>query len=177
MFNKEDYFLIGTLVKTRGVSGELIINPGNLNLKDIEEMESVFIEFDGLLVPFFIDHITSKGSTSVSVKFDSIDTEDQAAEYINCKVYSTSLHKMEEEPLLDQAKSLKGFQVVDQKFGNLGIIDEFLDVSNNPLFKIKKGTREILLPVNEEFIIDIDEHKRIITVQTPEGLVDLYSNQ
>ena len=176
MLNKEDYFLLGTLVKTHGVSGELIINLGNLNYKNIQEMESVFIEFDGLLVPFFIEHVTAKGTSAVAVKFDGIDVEDQASEFINCKVYSTSLLEMEGDSVLTYAKSLQGFQVVDQKLGNLGVIYEFLDVSNNPLFKIKKGQRELLLPVNDEFIIDVDEDKRIITVRTPEGLIDLYSN-
>ncbi|MBN2613558.1 MAG: 16S rRNA processing protein RimM [Bacteroidales bacterium] len=177
MFNKEDYFLLGTLSKTHGVAGELLLKSGNLDYQDINKMESVFIEFDGILIPFFIEHINPKGAIAAAIKFEGIDSEDQASEFINCNVYSTDFLENEGEDLLAMAISLKGFQVIDQKLGNLGIITEFLNVANNPLFRILKSKREILLPVNEEFVLDIDEDRKIITVQTPEGLIDLYSEK
>ena len=174
MFNKEDYYLIGTLSKTHGISGELLIKPGNLAFDDIEKMESVFIEFDGLLVPFFIDHITQKGQSALAIKFDGIDAEEQASEFINCKVYSTKLVE-EEEGFLFNPDLLIGFKIIDNKLGDLGIVSEFVNISKNPLFKIIKSKREIFLPVNEEFIMNIDEKNKIIYVNTPEGLIDLYT--
>ncbi|MFO7658044.1 MAG: ribosome maturation factor RimM [Bacteroidales bacterium] len=175
MFNKEDYYLLGTLSKAHGVSGELLLKSGSLDYQDILKMESVFIEFDGILVPFFIEHVTPKGSTATAIKFEGLDSEDQASEFVNCKVYSTMIIESEDEDMLTMAMSLKGFQVTDQKLGNLGIITEFINIAGNPLFRILKNKREILLPVNEEFVIEIDEDRKLITVQTPEGLIDLYS--
>lgn len=174
MLNKEDYYLIGILTKTHGISGELLLRMNNLQFEDIYQMESVFIEFDGILVPFFISGISPRGDLSAVIKFDDINSEDQASEFLNCKVYSVDIASGEKDNLKFAASSMIGFEVVDIKLGKLGKICEFLDFKNNPLFKIKRSKKEILLPVNEEFILDIDTENKTITVQTPEGLIDIY---
>jgi 16S rRNA processing protein RimM len=177
MPDKEDYYLIGTLAKAHGISGELLFKLNNLPFEDIHKMESVFIEFDGLLVPFFISGISPKGDLAAVIKFDGINSEDQASEFINCKVYSLDILSDEKENMNYTASSLVGYQVLDINLGILGIISEFLNFKNNPLFKIKKSKREILLPANEEFILEIDKLNKVIKVQTPEGLIDIYQGK
>lgn len=177
MLNKEDYYLIGILAKTHGISGELILRLDNLQFEEIYNMESVFIEFDGILVPFFVSGISPRGDTSAVIRFDDISSEDQASEFLNCKVYSVDIASGERDNLKYAASSLIGFQVVDIKLGNLGKIIEFLDFANNPLFKIKRSKNEILIPVNEEFILNIDNKTKTITVQTPEGLIDIFNDK
>jgi len=174
MPDKEDYYFIGILTKTHGISGELILKSDNLQFEDIYKMDSVFIEFDGILVPFFISGVSPRGSSSAAIKFDDINSEDQASEFVNCKVYSVEVASGEKNEIKYTASSLTGYQVIDVKLGILGIISEYLDFANNPLFKIRKSKKEILLPVNEEFILEIDRIKKTITVQTPEGLIDIY---
>ena len=174
MLDKEDYYLVGILTKAHGISGELVLSLNNLQFEEISEMESVFIEFDGILVPFFISRISPRGDMSAVIRFDDINSEDQASEFLNCKVYSVDIASGEKDNIKYAGSSLIGFQVIDLKLGTLGIISEFIDFENNPLFKIKKSKKEILLPVNEEFILDIDEKNKTITVQTPEGLIDIY---
>ena len=152
----------------------MVLNLNNLQFEEISKMESVFIEFDGILVPFFISGISPRGITAAIIKFDDINSEDQASEFLNCKVYSVDIASGEKDNIKYTGSSLTGYQVIDIKLGTLGIISEFIDFTNNPIFKIKKSRKEILLPVNEEFILDIDEKNKTITVQTPEGLIDIY---
>jgi 16S rRNA processing protein RimM len=121
--------------------------------------------------------ISPRGDTSAVIKFDDINSEDQASEFLNCKVYSIDIASGEKDSLMHTASTLVGFQVLDKKLGNLGKIVEFLDFKNNPLLKIKKSNKEIFLPFNEEFILDIDNKKKTITVQTPEGLIDIYNDK
>ncbi len=177
MPENEDYYLIGILTKTHGISGELILKSDNLQFEKINKMESVFIEFDGIPVPFFISGISPRGNSSAIIKFDDINSEDQASEFVNCKVYSIDLICGEKNDIKYTAGSLKGYKVIDIKLGSLGIISEYLDFAHNPLFKIKKSKKEILLPVNEEFILEIDSENKIIKVQTPEGLIDIYEGK
>ncbi len=177
MLDKEDYYLIGILTKTHGISGELVLKLNNLQFEDISGMESVFIEFDGILVPFFISGVSPRGNVSAVIRFDDITSEDQASEFMNCKVYSVDIVSGEKDEVKYTASSLTGYLVIDVKLGTLGRINEFLDISNNPLFKIKKSKKEILLPVNEEFILAIDNKNKTITVQMPEGLIDIYQGK
>ena len=174
MLDKEDYYLIGILTKAHGISGELVLRLNNLQYEEISEMESVFIEFDGILVPFFISSILPRGDLSAVIKFNDINSEDQASEFLNCKVYNVDIATSEKDNIKYTGSSFIGFQVTDIKLGTLGIISEFIDFKNNPIFKIKKSKKEILLPANEEFILNIDEKTKTITVQTPEGLIDIY---
>lgn len=177
MFEKEDYFLIGTLARTHGYSGEFLLKINNLSFEDLEKMESVFIEFDGILVPFFISELTLRGDNSVTVRFDDIETQDQASEFVNCSVYSTSVIISEKSDTKALVNSFTGYRVIDKKLGLLGTITGFLDITDNPLFKIKKSGKEILLPVTDEFIMEVDKEKKTITVQTPEGLIDIYKGR
>ena len=80
------------------------------------------------------------------------------------------------EPSLNLADSQSciGYTVIDQQLGELGILDAILDFDQNPLLQVKNGRTEILIPLQSEFILDIDDRSQTIRVNTPEGLVDLY---
>ena len=53
-------------------------------------------------------------------------------------------------------------------------IEEFID-GENPLFRVRIGNREVLIPAVEEFIADIDQQRQSIEFDLPEGLLELYS--
>ena len=67
-----------------------------------------------------------------------------------------------------------GFSVVDQRRGNIGIIDRVIDQSVQAIFVLKYKTKEILIPVSDEIIIKVDRKNKTIKVDTPEGLIDIY---
>ncbi|NJK85901.1 MAG: hypothetical protein HC906_07980 [Bacteroidales bacterium] len=58
--------------------------------------------------------------------------------------------------------------------GYIGVIKEFINMPQNPLFRIMKGKREMFIPVNEEFILGLDHHEKTVSIQMPEGLIDIY---
>ncbi len=177
MHASEDFFLIGTLSKTHGVSGEFLLVLNDLHPDTISEMESVFIEFDGLLVPFFVSGVTARNATSVLVKFDSIESEDHASEFVHCKVYSQEVITRDDDDVRMTFQTLHGYAVVDKHMGDIGNIDKFLDLPDNPLLRIMFKKREIFLPLQEEFIERIDHEKKILFIHAPEGLIDIYKGE
>lgn len=177
MNSSEDYYLIGTLVKTHGIAGEFVLRLNDLHSNVIYEMESVFIEFDGLLVPFFISEIRSKNDTSLIVKFEKIDDEEHAIEFINCKVFTPENIAADENDDFQSFSTLVGYNVVDRKEGNLGKIDTFIDLPDNPLIRVKKNKKEILIPLNEQFIEKIDHEQKKLFTNVPEGLINLYIDE
>ena len=66
--------------------------------------------------------------------------------------------------------------MVDEDYGKVGICEDVLDQTAQPIFKIADGDTEILIPAVDEFIVSIDRDKKIIHITTPEGLIDLYRN-
>jgi 16S rRNA processing protein RimM len=69
-----------------------------------------------------------------------------------------------------------GFEAEDQRLGTIGEIVGINDSSAQPLFEIKKGEIEILIPMIDHFIVKVDRENKKIILDTPEGLVDLYLN-
>lgn len=172
--NKQDCLAIGTLIKTHGIHGELILEAKIPDLlKDIKE--SVFLEIDGLLVPFFIDEIHPTSKERFRIRFDWVDSEPLAKKISNCPVYITlnsiSHSKIEFEENYD---ILTGFMVIDTKYGKIGTIDYTIDSDSNPLMAVTYKNNEILIPIHPNLIKGINTEGKTISIESPDGLIDLY---
>ena len=64
--------------------------------------------------------------------------------------------------------------MIDTKYGEVGSIVSVNDRTAQALFEIINQGKEILIPIIDEFIVSIDRESKILTVQTPDGLLDLY---
>ena len=183
MVVKNDCCFIGTIIKTHGISGELILKLDIDFPEDYNNMEHiVFIEIDEQLVPFFISQMKirkQRKMQSAIVKFDDIDTIPQAKELLGYDLYvpveslpqqkENKYHRVNFNQLIE-------FTVFDKQFGEIGKVDEILEFPDNPVFKIMKNNKEILIPVNDEFIKKVDKEKKIIEIEAPKGLIDVYLN-
>jgi len=170
--NKSDTRLIGTLVKLHSFKGRYVLVSETGISEEIENWESVFLEIEGLLVPFFIDFINITSDTSAIIGFEDIDSSDKAKEFIQYNVYQLiSLAGAEEENV--EPEHLSGYKVFDQKTGIIGTVDKILDYNQNLLLRIIKNKQEILIPLNEEIIIKVNHKKKEIVIAVLEGLLGL----
>jgi 16S rRNA processing protein RimM len=165
----------GTIVKTHGVNGELIIETNSpAYFENIKE--PVFLKIDGLLVPFFIksSHVISQ--QRVRVLFDCTTTEPKAKKLVGLIVFIT-VNSMEEEEdeFIPSPDEIIDFEVIDKKYGNLGLVKQVINQHTNPVMFVEKNKQEILIPFHPEFIRKINFKKKQINVITPEGLINLYT--
>ena len=172
---QEPIHYIGKIVKSIGYKGELVLNLEVSFNESMLDAEILFVELDGLPVPFYISHegIYQKDENILVVKFDDIDDEFSVKALLKAKV---SIKKYIENNNFDTSNinSLKGFLVKDINYGEIGNFEQIIEIPNNPLIQIFNKTTEILIPFIEDIIQEIDETKREILVSTPEGLVDVY---
>lgn len=148
--------------KTHGVGGEVACQ---IDVDfDWEQCRYFVFDMDGIFVPFFIETVRDKNAATKLVKFLDIDDEASARKLCNKTIYIDKTLAADSEQLaLDY---FVGFAVIDQKLGNIGTIDAVDDSTANALFAI--GDR--LIPVCEEFIIDIDHAHKTLHTNLPEGL-------
>lgn len=170
--NNSGYQEIGQLSKLYGYKGEYVLISESEISEEIEDWESVFIEIDGLPVPFFIDDVRFTSETSVVIRFEDIEDDQAAREFLGCKVLqlSTEVNNTEE---LNFYSQFTGFQVVDKIEGEIGEVDQILDYGGCLLLQILKGEAEILIPISETIVKKIDEKKKKIFIEAPEGLISL----
>ncbi len=173
---KEDCFYLGKIAKKFSFKGEVLIWLDTDEPELYENMESVFVEVSKHLVPFFITHSSLHKNDFLRVRFEDVDTEDDADALLGKAVYLplTMLPKLEGNKFYFH--EVIGFTAEDQRLGNIGIIESINDSTAQPLFEIKKGEVEILIPMIDDFIVKIDRENKTVILNTPEGLVDLYLN-
>ena len=58
--------------------------------------------------------------------------------------------------------------------GFTGIIENWQDIPSNPLLIVKKGTKEILIPYQQDFIKNIDYKRNSVLVSLPGGFLSIY---
>lgn len=145
----------------------------NIKADEFKKRESVFIEIDGLLVPFFIEEFKTATSESAIVKFEGIDTGNRARIFTGNEVYvdANQIKKKKKSP--DEFPDLKGYRVIDDKLGFVGIAGELEEITNNPLLRVMHEGKEYLIPVHEDIILEIDDQIREVRIIAPQGLFEL----
>lgn len=171
---KTDCKLIGTIAKPHGYKGQMVLVSENDLPDDLENWESVFVEIDGLLVPFFFKDINHTHNDSAIIQFEELENVDLIGELIHCNVYSPIKKGKKKRNQPADLNELEGYTVIDKLHGNIGLASEILDYNQNLLLKILKGQKEILIPIQESIIENIDDKTKTIYINAPEGLIDLY---
>jgi len=173
---KEDCFYLGKIAKKFSYKGEVLIWLDTDEPELYEDMESVFVEQNKHLVPFFIVSSSLHKGDFLRTRFEDIDSEEDADKIMGSAVYLplSALPKLEGNKFYFH--EVIGFDAEDERLGNIGKIVSINDSSAQPLFEILKGEVEILIPMIDDFIVKIDRENKKVVLNTPEGLVDLYLN-
>jgi 16S rRNA processing protein RimM len=169
MIRKEDVYKIGRLGKAHGVKGEVSFQFDD-DIFDTADADYLILDIDGILVPFFLEEYRFRNDSLALVKFCNVDTQQRASELTGCDVYfpRSMADEASEGPSL---ASLVGFNIVEadtnEKVGTIAAID---DTTQNILFELEDGT---LIPASDDLITDINTQQRQITMNIPEGLLDI----
>ncbi len=171
---KEDCFYLGKIVSKFSFKGEVLIKLDTDEPQSYVKMESVFVDYNDNLVPFFIDKSALHKSDLLRVKFEDVDSEEDADDLMKADIYLplSLLPKLKDDQFYYH--EIIGFKVMDTTFGEVGIIKSINDSTAQALFEIDRNGTEVLIPMNDEFIGEINKTSKTIEVTTPEGLIDLY---
>ena len=171
----EDYFYLGKITKRFGLVGELVVYLDTDEPEKYHKMESVFLDIDGEPIPFFIENVKIKTRNQLIVRFQDIDDK-SSSRYVNTDLYlPRSLL-----PILEGNKfyyhEIKGFTIIDATHGEIGVCEKVLDNSPQAVMQIVNPEGEILLPIVDVFIKQVNRDTRTIEVEIPEGLMEFYIN-
>ncbi|MBN2521429.1 MAG: hypothetical protein JXB17_13025 [Bacteroidales bacterium] len=163
---------LGTLSKTFGKEGQMLLKFNPDYSEALKKTELVLIEINNKPVPFFISEIQMRNNNSAIVKFHNYFNTQIVEEFVGCKVYFKLYNNtFPRETAL--TFDLKGYTLFDVKSGKIGIINELIKYPNNILIQIFKDNAEILVPFSDELVIDVNKLKKTITINIPEGLLGL----
>lgn len=176
--NIDECYYLGYTSKVHGKQGELIIKLDVDFPEEYKKLESVLIQLnqkDNSLIPFFITNTQLQNNQSIKVKIDDIDTVDQAKLLVGKEVYLplNTLPKLTGNKFYYH--EVIGFKMIDTKLGDIGTLTIILDYPTQAIFGITNPQgKEILIPIIDEVIVTVDRDNKTITINPPDGLVELY---
>ena len=180
---------IAQVLKSNGTDGELVLGFREIAPEDINLQEPVFIIFDGLPVPFYIESFTKRGNTKALVRLTDISSMEDVEEIAGKAVYIEDDQATEMSLEEDGFAALVGWMVLtpeisdqvgddDMEVGDdemslieVGEITEFYDIPNNPCIEVETENGAVMIPLHEDLILSIDPEYQEIIMQIPAGLI------
>ena len=169
MIREDDIYQIGKLGKTHGVKGEISFLFDD-DVFDRVDADYLILKVDGIFVPFFIEEYRFRSDANAIVKFEDIDTQERARELTGCEVYFPRELADSDDDSISWA-AIVGFDIIDAATGQpVGRIASIDDSTLNILFELEDGK---LIPASEELITDVDKDNKTITIDLPQGILDI----
>ena len=171
---KEDCFYLGKIAKKFSFKGEVLIYLDTDEPELYENMESVFVEFNNNLVPFFIENSSLHKNDFLRVRFEDVNNEEEADRLLGSAIYLP----LKMLPKLTGNKfyfhEVIGFNIEDKRLGIVGRIESINDSAAQTLFEVLRGDTQILIPMIDQFLVEVDRKGKRIVMDLPEGLVEMY---
>lgn len=172
MINPADTYKIGTLTRTHGLRGELQFVFTD-DIFDRADTDHLLVDLDGILTPFYIEEYRFRSDSAALILFEDIDTVEAAQPLAGCHVYverSLAGAVPDEVPSL---RALIGFRIQTEEGADVGEIVDIDDQTENILFVVAQGERELLVPAHEELIAQWLPDERRVVMRLPGGLLDI----
>ena len=177
--NKNDCFFIGYFSKAIGNKGELSLKLDVDQPTQYKNLELLFIQInkrDHQLVPFSIESISIQQNGQARIKLsETPDDTASAKSYVG----KSAFLPLEMLPVLGGNQfyfhEVIGFRAIDHLKGEIGKISEVLDYPGQAILQIEHNSgKEILIPITDENVKGVDRNQKLLHVNAPEGLIDLY---
>lgn len=170
---KDKCFYVGKIVKTHGIKGEVTLRIDNEDFDYIEELDYFLLDINDKLIPFFVENITFHSNKSF-VLFQDLKTLEAASQLVGVTAY-LPLELLPERSGNDfYSHEVVGFLVVDEEKGELGKVQEIIEYPTQSLIQIIKDGKEILIPIHDDIIKDVNREEKKIFIKAPVGLIDMY---
>lgn len=163
---RADFKEVGTLVRIHGTRGEIRLEtevPCTIK-------EWAFPEIEGKPVPFFIEQLRASGDGVYLLKLEGINDTDAAKRLTGLPMLLP--RKQVKSKKLSEEWDLDGFTVVTTEGEILGQVNGVEEMPQQELLVVQGEESELLIPLVEAFIAEINPEEEKITVDLPEGFID-----
>ncbi|MGN1214653.1 MAG: ribosome maturation factor RimM [Candidatus Cryptobacteroides sp.] len=170
---ESDLLKIARVLKSNGTEGEALIGFRETDPETLKTTEPVFITFDGLLVPFFIESFARRGSSKALVRLTGVNSLNDAEEIVGKDIFvrPDALTDYEEDDGELTLDDLIGWSLLDGEGHRAGTISGYEDIPGNPCLYVETDNGQAMLPFHEDLILSVDEDSGTIVMSIPEGLI------
>jgi 16S rRNA processing protein RimM len=170
---EKNYRNIGKIVSAFGLKGDMIVLHHLGKKIAVSKIKVIFLEQKkDELLPYFIENIRKKGDDELQLKLEGIDSKEAATKFIRREVWlneeEIQAHTQKNNPI-----GWVGYRILDQG-KDLGPILEVIEQPHQILCRIEMDAREVLIPLHEQTLINVDHKNKTVLLNLPDGLLDVY---
>jgi 16S rRNA processing protein RimM len=168
-----EYFKIGKIVATYGFAGELVLLHALGKKSSLKGLKALFLEEkNGSVLPWFIESARIKSETEIFLKLEGIHTKEAATPVLQKEVWLPE-EDFKKYAARSAPASLLGYEVIHEG-KSLGNILELIEQPHQMLCRLEIEAKEVLIPLNESSLKKVDQKKKQVVVELPEGLLEIY---
>jgi 16S rRNA processing protein RimM len=162
---------IGKVLGPFGLDGRVKVKNYSEIPGRFHNVKKVFLELDTGLRGFLIEEVEETDRGPV-VLFKNITSRTDAERLTGAEVLVDFEDRIELPEDAYFIHDIIGAVVEDVKVGPLGIVDDVLTGAANDVLVVKdEKDREVLIPVVDEFILDMDIEQKRVKVRLIEGMI------
>lgn len=168
----EDLLEIGKIVNTHGLRGDVKVVPWTDAPEDFETVERVFVKIREEYKSLTIQNVKYQKNNLI-VKFAEYNDINEILPLKGLTLYCDRDELGELPEGVHYIVDLIGLNVVTEDGNHVGIIADVFNTGANDIYDVKReGKKNLLLPVIDEVVKEIDIEKKQVTVHIMEGLDD-----
>lgn len=170
---QDDLKLLGKIVATHGIRGQLKVASFSGEFDTLLSLESVVLKGkDGMMETFPVARATVHHNR-VLISLTPFTNINEVLHLVGYELYA---HR-DQFPPLEEGEfywcDLIGLQVVTENGAAIGRLDSILPTGSHDVYVVRGADREYLIPAVEDVVVQVDLAAGTMTVSPPEGLLDL----
>jgi 16S rRNA processing protein RimM len=170
---KEECYELGVIRSTHGLNGEVTA------LLDVDfpdeylDLGTIFIEIKSQLVPYFVEDMRLKGK-DVVIAFEDVETIEESQKLRGCKLFLplADLPELPDDEFYYH--QLIGYALLDAQKGEIGKVETIAEMPGQVLAQTTVSGREVLIPLTKGIVINIDDTLKVVNIELPDGLLEVY---
>jgi 16S rRNA processing protein RimM len=171
------YEYIGKVVGTHGFKGVIEIAHELKDHSQVKKWDALMLSWNqGSHIPFFIEQVISAQSQFWLIKLEEINSVEDARAYLNSQVFAPP-HVTSQVKKKDDSMALLGYEIRDENLGKLGTIIDVFKNTMQDLVSIDYQGKELLIPIVNDFIKDVDGVNKIISISLPDGYINSFIDE
>lgn len=179
MILRDQLIAIGHYNKPHGIAGEISATI-DVDIDVLRAVSCLISDIDGIYVPFFLNACRPKTAETVLLMIDGIDSDREAASLANKDIFvlKTDYSQHSDDDGADgyPLDYFVGYSLAETSGHVLGTIVDVDEQTENAIFIVDHHGREIMVPANDDLIVEFDTNKKLMVMDLPQGLIDLNNN-
>lgn len=164
-----DYFVIGKIVNTQGIKGEVRVVPTTDDINRFKNLKEVYIANRKNIDLYEIQSVRFH-KQFVLLKFKGVNNMNEAELLKNSEIKIPKDLAIPCEKDEYYISDLYGMQVITDTDENIGTIEDIIFTGANDVYVVKKDDSQILIPAIKQCILNVNVEEKIMKVHLLEGL-------